>query len=667
MDCFNFVRKSFVVVASLGLAILTSQLSFAQSPAPDATDFTRDANVAVRKNPVLKWEDKQDEEFARRGFIATDQDLVLKDARGNVIWNNKEYDAFLKGEAPLTVNPSLWRHAVVNSIHGLFKVTDGVYQVRGQSISNMTIIEGKTGYIVFDPHISVENAKNNLALVFRHVGQKPVVAVAYSHSHIDHFGGVKGVTSEEDVKNGKTRIIAPTGFMKAAMSENVLAGNVMSRRSMYMYGNLLERGPKGQIDAGAGKTAEGGTPGLIPPTHLIDEQGARMEIDGVELVFQLAPGEAPANMHVYLPQKKTLYIADNCFHSLHNLYTIRGAQTRDARLWADSIEKGLQFEDAETLIAGHNWPCFGKDNVHEYLNNQVDMLRYVHDQTLRLMNKGYKPSEIAELIELPPNLADKWYARNYYGHVKHDVQGIYSLYLGWYDGNPAHLDPLPPRETGKRMVEYMGGADAVISKAQKAFDQGQYRWVAQVLDYVVWAEPANKKARELAAAALTQLGYQTENATWRNAYLTAAFELREGVQAEKGAGVEGRRALIMVIPYTDLFDALSVRLNGPKAFGKQSTINWEFTDSGEKYVMTLRNAVLSYKKGSSPKADLTLTLARLGLLKLLSGMVPLELLETTGEVKGTGDKEKVKELLGLFDQLSPTFPIVTHEPISLAK
>jgi alkyl sulfatase BDS1-like metallo-beta-lactamase superfamily hydrolase len=283
------------------------------------------------------------------------------------------------------------------------------------------------------------------------------------------------------------------------------------------------------------------------------------------------------------------------------------------------------------------------------------------------MNQGHKPGEIAELIELPPSLANKWHLRNYYGHVKHDVRGIYSLYLGWYDGNPAHLDPLPPRETGKRMVEYMGGADAVIDKAQKAFDQGQYRWVAQVLDYVVWAEPANKKARELAAAALTQLGYQTENATWRNAYLTAAFELREGVQSEKGATTEGRRALVMSIPYTDIFDALSVRLNGPKAFGKQSTINWEFTDSGEKYVTTLRNAVLSYKKGSNPKADLTLVLPRMGLLKLLSGMVPLELLESMGEVKATGDKENVKELLGLFDRLSPTFPIVTHEPISPGK
>ncbi|MBM4327476.1 MAG: MBL fold metallo-hydrolase [Deltaproteobacteria bacterium] len=663
MVIFGFIRKTFLVTACLGIVTSASGFTFAQSDGPEATGFTKDANTAVLKSPALKWEDKQDEEFARRGFIATDQELVLKDAAGNVIWSNKEYDGFLKGEAPLTVNPSLWRHAVLNSIHGLFKVTDGVYQVRGQSISNMTIIEGKTGYIVFDPHISVENAKNNLALVFRHVGRKPVVAVIYSHSHIDHFGGVKGVTSEEDVKSGKTRIIAPKGFMEAAMSENVLAGNVMSRRAMYMYGNLLERGPKGQIDAGAGKTAEAGTGSIIAPTQVIEEQAARMEVDGVELVFQLAPGEAPANMHVYLPQKKTLYIADNCFHTIHNIYTIRGARTRDARAWADSIEQGLRFEDAEVLIAGHNWPCFGKDNVREHMNNQIDALRYVHDQTLRLMNQGYKPGEIAELIELPPSLAVKWPLRNYYGHVKHDVKGIYSLYLGWYDGNPANLDPLPPRETGKLMVEYMGGADAVIGKAQKAFDQGQYRWVAQVLDYVVWAEPANKKARELAAAAFNQLGYQTENATWRNAYLTAAYELREGVQSEKGGSAEGRGAFIMAIPYTDLLDALSVRLNGPRAFGKQSVINWDFTDSGEKYVTTLRNAVLSYKKGSSPQADVTLSLSRLGLLKLLSGMVPLELLETTGEVRTQGAKEKLKELLGLFDRPSPTFPIATHEPI----
>ncbi len=650
-----------IIVAAF---VLGSGNCFDQAGADECTEFTKKANQAVYKDPHLKWADQQDFEFATRGFIATDRDLVIKDAQGNVIWSNAEYDSFLKGDAPPTVNPSLWRHAVINALHGLFKVTDGIYQVRGQSASNMTIIEGRTGYIVIDPHISIENAKNNIELVFRQLGKKPVVAVIYSHSHIDHFGGVKGVTSLEDVNSGKTKIIAPTGFVKASLSENLAVGPAMGRRSMYMYGNLLEKSPKGQVDAGLVKTTEGGTASFIVPTDLIDEHGKTINLDGVELVFQSAPGEAPVNMHVYVPQKKTLYIADNCAHSLHNIYTIRGARTREATKWADSVDRALQFQDAEIIAAGHNWPRFGKDQVKGYLETQRDALKYVHDQTLRLMNKGHTPGEIANMIELPPSLAEKWYLRPYYGHIKHDVRGIYSLYLGWYDANPSHLDPLPPRETGKLMVEYMGGADAVISKAKEAFNKGQYRWVAQVLDYVVWAEPENMKARELAAAALTQLGYQTENGTWRNAYLTAAQELRQGIKKGQIVGMGPGGGLLADTPAEDFFDFLGIALNGPKAFGKRIAVNWEFTYTKKSYIMTLQNAVLHHREGSDPKADVTMSLTRDACNKLFTRQATAADLVTEGKMSVTGNTDKLRELFGLLDRFDFSFPIATHEPIA---
>ncbi|MEW6352649.1 MAG: alkyl sulfatase dimerization domain-containing protein, partial [Thermodesulfobacteriota bacterium] len=463
-----------------------------------------------------------------------------------------------------------------------------------------------------------------------------------------------------------TRIIAPKGFEKAALSENLMVGPVMGRRSMYMYGNLLEKNPKGQVDAGLLKTAEAGTCSLIAPTDLIDEQGKTMDLDGVELVFQNAPGEAPVNMQVYIPQKKTLYIADNCAHSLHNIYTIRGARTREATQWADAVNRALQFQDTETIIAGHNWPRFGKDHVKAYLETQRDALKYIHDQTLRLMNHGYTPGEIADKIELPPGLADKWYLRPYYGHIKHDVQGIYSLYVGWYDANPAHLDPLPPRETGTRMVEYMGGADAVIIKAQQAYDKGEYRWVAQVLDYVVWAEPENMKARKLAAAAQTQLGYQTENATWRNAYLTAAQELNQGLKRGliAGTGSSAGRGLIADIPTEQFFDFLGVAVNGPKAFGKRIVINWEFTDTKKNYAMTLQNAVLNYRDGSDPKAEATMTLTRDAWNKIFTRTATPAQLVMEGEMSVSGDTGKLQELFGVLDRFEFSFPIATHEPIS---
>jgi alkyl sulfatase BDS1-like metallo-beta-lactamase superfamily hydrolase len=625
----------------------------------DATKFTEQANKALYDDPNFHWRDKQDFEFAERGFIAAESGLVIKNDRGDVVWSNIEYEEFQQGDAPPTVNPSLWRVALLNNKRGLFKVTDGIYQVRGQSLSNICFIEGKTGYIIIDPNITMENARHNLELVYKHVGKKPVVAVVYSHSHADHWGGVKGVTTEQDVASGRTKVIASKGFLEYAISENLIAGNAMSRRAEYMYGPLLSKGPKGQVDSALGKTTEVGSVTLIVPTDIIEEEGNTMTVDGVEMVFQFASGEAPTGMHVYLPQHKTLHVADNCYHSLQNVYTIRGAYTRDAIDWRNSIHRALKFKDAEFLMGGHNWPIFGKDQICEYLRKQRDALKYLHDQSVRLLNHGYTDVEIANMIELPPSLASEWYLRGYYGSIKHCVRGIYSRYMGWYDANPTHLDPMPPRDTGKMMVEYMGGADAVIERAQRAFDEGKYRWVAQVMDYVVWAEPDNERARKLTAAALEQLGYQTENATWRNAYLMAAVELRYGIQA---AGVSTASPdVVKATPIEDFFDYLGVQLNGPEAFGKHIIINWNFTDTGKKYVMALENSVLNYEDGETDDADLVLTLPRSALNKVALGEAELPQLLESGEVEVIGDLAKLGELFGLFDKFPQSFQIATHD------
>ncbi len=624
----------------------------------DATDFTKDANEEVKRDPNLDWETKQDMEFAERGFI-TDEESEVKDEKGNLVWSNAAYD-FEEGDAPPTVNPSLWRVAKLNNNHGLFKVTDGVYQVRGRSLSNITFIEGETGYIVIDPNISKEAAKNNLDLLYKHIGKKPVVAVIYSHSHVDHWGGVRGVVSEEDVNSGKTKIFASKGFLDYALSENLFAGNAMSRRAMYMYGSVPAKGPKGQVDCALGKATEGGEVTLIPPTDIIDEEGKKLSIDGVDVTFIFASGEAPTGMNVYFPKFSALHIADNCYHSLQNVYTIRGALTRDAIDWRNSILKVKRIKNIEYLIGGHNWPIFGQDNIENYLAKQSDALKYLHDQTLHLINKGYTDVEIANNIELPPSLAREWYLRGYYGSVKHCVRGIYSKYMGWYDANPCHLDPLPPRESGEKFLEFMGGADEVIKKAQQEYDAGDYRWVAQLLDYVVWAEPENKKAKNLAADALEQLGYQTENATWRNAYLSAAKELREGIK-KTGAPSTASFDAVRATPIEDFFGYLGILLSGKKAYEKDIIVNWDFTDLKKKYIMNLSNAVLNYEEGEAPNPDASLILSRDTFDKLITKQAELKSLLEAGKIKLEGDNKKLQELFSLFETPDPLFPIATHE------
>jgi alkyl sulfatase BDS1-like metallo-beta-lactamase superfamily hydrolase len=483
----------------------------------------------MAKDTIYPFGDVRDFRDAERGFIAALAPGIVRNAAGEVVWDNDSY-SFLAGDAPDTVHPGLWRQSVLNAKQGLFQVTDGIYQVRGLDLSNVSFVEGGTGVIVIDPLISVETAAAALALYRKHRGGRPVVGVIYTHSHVDHFGGVKGVISQEEVEAG-VPVIAPQGFLEPAIAENIYVGTAMGRRAGYMYGAALPRGPRGGVGAGLGQTTSTGTVSLIAPTVDITATGQELTVDGVHMVFQLAPGtEAPAEMHFLFPARKALCMAENATHTLHNILTIRGAVVRDAHSWARYLTEAIELfgAEAEVVFASHHWPTSGRERVVEFLGLQRDLYAYLHDQTLRLINQGYTGAEIAELFELPPALRRAWHTRGYYGSVSHNVKAIYQRYLGWYDGNPARLWQHPPQEAAKRYVAFMGGADAVVEKAHACYQDGDLRWAAQVLDHVLFADPGHQAARALLADVLEQLGFGSENGTWRGAYLSGALELRRG-------------------------------------------------------------------------------------------------------------------------------------------
>jgi alkyl sulfatase BDS1-like metallo-beta-lactamase superfamily hydrolase len=654
---------SFIFLVSLLLGNLNPSAE-AQSP-KGAEPATRAANAAVLQ--ALPFADRQDFEDAQRGFIGTLPDGVIKNANGEVVWNLKDY-AFLKNpEAPPSVNPSLWRQAQINLNNGLFKVTEGIYQIRGFDISNMTIIEGKTGLIIIDPLICMEVAAAGLDLYYQHRPKRPVVAVIYTHSHIDHWGGVKGVISEADVRTGRVQIIAPAGFMEYAVSENIITGNALARRSLYQFGQLVPKGERSQVDAGLGKTLSwGGRLTLIAPTDVIQKNFERRVVDGVEIIFQLASGaEAPAEFHMYYPQFKVLNMAENVNHNLHNLLPLRGAEVRDALAWSKYIGEALERfgDEAEIMIIQHHWPTWGKDRVRHMLTKQRDLYKYLHDQTVRLMNRGYTATEIAEVLELPPSLAQEWPDRGYYGSVSHNVKAIYQKYLGWYDANPAHLNPLPPVDGGKKYVEYMGGAEVVIRRARQDFKNGNYRWVAEVMNHLVFADPGNKEARELGADALEQMGYMAESGTWRNAYLFGALELRQGMVKNPSSVTLPPDTLQAVT--TDLFfDFLGVRLNGPEADGKRITVNWNFTDSKKQYVLNLENSALTYVPDKQSKeADVTLSLSRKTLDAVILKQLTIPEALQSGRITYSGNLRKLGELFSLLDNPEPNFEIMEPKKI----
>ncbi|MBC3477223.1 alkyl sulfatase dimerization domain-containing protein [Pseudomonas sp. Rh2] len=642
------------------LAIALPFTAHADSPGKDATDLTRQSNQQWLQR--LPFADRNDFADARRGLLeAVDQAVVTAD--GKTVWDLQRY-AFLNGEAPATVNPSLWRIAQLNTIAGLFKVTEGIYQVRGLDLANMTLIEGEHGLIVMDPLLSVETAKAGLAMYFRHRPQRPVVAVIYTHPHVDHFGGVRGVIDEADVKAGKVQVIAPQGFFEHAISENVLAGPAMKRRAQYMYGAPLPRGPRGQVDAGLGKgVPANATVSLIAPTRLIEKPIETLRIDGVDIEFQLTPGtEAPAEMNLWFPTFKALCMAENASHVQHNVLTLRGAQVRDAKVWAYYLDQSLlrYGNQAEVVFAQHHWPTWGGEAIREYLADQRDMYAFIDSQTLRLINRGLGPTEIAaELTSLPPRLASKWYSRDYYGSLSHNVRAVYQRYMGFYDGNPATLNPLPPRETGEHYVKALGGAERVLTLAKQAYDNGDYRWVAELTRHLIFAQPDHRAARELQADALEQLGYQSENATWRNAYLTGAQELRNGVAttASKGGSADD---LVRALTPSLFFDYLGVRVDAAKAAAQDLTINWRFTDMNESYALTLRNGVLTHRDHTQhAKADVQVSMSK-ATLDLIALKQTGFLKETkSGGIVISGEREKFMRFMAQLDEPDGRFNIVT--------
>jgi len=603
---------------------------------------------------ALPLDDTRDFEDADRGFLAALAPGVVHAADGRTVWDNDSY-AFLEGEAPETVHPSLWRQSQLVARQGLYEVVAGIYQVRGLDLSNITFVEGDTGLIVIDPLISTETAAAALTLYREHRGERDVVAVIYSHSHIDHFGGVFGVTSVEDVEAGKVQVIAPEGFVEHAVAENVYAGPAMGRRAGYMYGAVLARGPQGQVGAGLGQTTSSGEVGMIVPTLEVTTTGETHTVDGVEIEFQMAPGtEAPSEMHFYFPKYRALCMAENATHTLHNLLTLRGALVRDPHVWSTYLTEAIDtFGDrSDVAFASHHWPTWTSDRVVEYLSTQRDLYAYLHDQTLRLLNQGYQGAEIAELIELPPALENAWSTHGYYGSVSHNVKAIYQRYMGWFDGNPTRLWPHPPAEQATRYVDALGGIDRVVELAQAAFDSGDFRWAATLLDHAIFTDESHRPARELLADTLEQLGYGAENGTWRNFFLSGATELREGNFGTPTA--TSAPAIVAQLTPEQLFDAIAISVNGPKAWDLDISINLVLTDLDAAYRLTLRNGVLIHRKAEAdPNAAATITTTKPRLLGVMAGDTSSPGLDITG------DAGALTALLGMLDQGDPNFDIVT--------
>ncbi|GHU50539.1 alkyl sulfatase [Clostridia bacterium] len=624
-----------------------------------ATEITAERNRTFAVQNNLAWEDTQDFEDAKKGLIAEVPDGKIY-WEGNVVFDTADYD-FLNetGIAPDSINPSLWRLARLNTTHGLFKVTEGIYQVRGYDIAVITFIEGETGYIVIDTSTSVAAARAAYDLVKAKVGDKPVKAVIYTHSHTDHWAGVKGLISDEDVQSGKVRVIAPKGFMEFTVSEFVLGGPAMGRRAEYMFGDFLPVDEKGNVDVGLGKHGARVRATLIAPTDYVENTGEKLILDGVEFVFQLTPdAEAPAEMTVFLPKHRALCTAEICTHVLHNVYTIRGAQVRDAKGWAYYINEAIELfgDDTEVVFPTHHWPVWGHENVLAYLKKQRDAYKYIHDQTLRLASHGYTLNEIAEQIRFPKSLEEAWHIRGNYGSLSHNAKAVYQRYFGYYDGNPATLNQLPPEEAGKKYVEAIGGADKALAIAGKAFENGEYRWSAQLSSHIVFAEPENRDGRMLLADSLEQLGYAAEAAPWRNAYLAGAFELRGC--SSPGRQIRFNEDIIRALEPEHIFDMLSIRLNGPKADGKVIALNFVFTDLQRSFALKLENATLNYFKIKDENPDATLSLTKDDFVGLLAVPENERLSYFAKHVKLTGTPGKVAELFGLLDNFETDFNIV---------
>jgi alkyl sulfatase BDS1-like metallo-beta-lactamase superfamily hydrolase len=637
---------------------MTQQQLSGEAP-KDAAASVIQQHAATRA--ALPFSDTRDFDDASRGFLGTRENANITSEAGRTVWSLEPYGFLSDEEAPPTVDPSLWRQSRLNMNHGLFEVLPGVYQVRGLDIANMTLIEGERGVIVVDTLTSIEGARAAMELYFEHRGRRPVAAVIFTHTHTDHWGGARGVIDDAMLASGGVPIIAPDLFMEHAVSENIIAGPAMLRRAQYQFGPFLKKGPRGQVDCGLGKSMAAGSVALLRPTDLIKATGDRRTIDGVEFEFQMAPNsEAPAEMHFFIPRYKLVNLAENCTHNFHNLLPFRGADVRDALAWSKYLGEALLLwgGKAEAMCGQHHWPVWGKERVDGMIRQQRDLYKFAHDQTLRLLNHGLTATEIAETIRLPKSLNGAWHARGYYGHIRHNVKAIYQKYLGWYDANPANLDPLPPVEAGKKFVEYMGGADAILSRARADFDKGEFRFIAQVLSHLVFAEPDNAAARAMLADTFEQLGYLAESSTWRNAYLFGAQELRLGLPNAPPRPPMPRETLA-ALRTGQLWDVLGVRLNGPKAEGKTIVLNWAFTDTREKFALTLENCALTYAEGvQAPDADASFTLPRALLDEVIAKKATFPEAMAAGKISFTGNPMKLGELMALMDEFPRMFEIV---------
>ena len=656
-------------VSVVAVLLCSSFLSACDPQVPVSTDadaagFSAPSNATLAAQAAtadsLPADDVLDQQEAERGFIAREPSLQVKMADGRVIFDQDAY-GFIQGAAPGSVNPSLWRQAQLNNNHGLYKVAEGVYQLRGYDLATMSLIEGKSGWIVVDPLTSEETAARAMALARKHLGDKPVVAIIFTHSHVDHFGGARAIASPEDVASGKVRVYAPQGFIEEATSENVLAGPAMGRRAIYMYGRDLPYSERGKVDNGLGKEPAMGTIGILPPTDLISQTPQAINIDGVEFIFEYTPAsEAPAEMTFYLPAVKAFCGAEVMSRTQHNLYTLRGAKVRDAKRWAGYIEDSrLSHPEAEVMFFSHHWPVWGTERIGALMKEQRDTYLYIHDQTLRLANQGYGPREIAEQLSLPKSLQTHYWNRGYYGTLKHNVKAVYQMYFGWYDGNPANLDPLPRVEGAKHYVEFMGGSAAILSKAQTSLAKAEYRWVAEVLNHLVSAEPDNVQAKALLAQAYDQLGYRAESSAWRNVYLSAAYELRHGATTQ-GVDMAAASGLLEQTAGEQFMQMFAVALNGPKAEGVQLTLNIRFSDLDSNYVVTLENSVLHARQGPADShANASLTLTRPMLVKIISRQAGIKDLLGSPDIQVDGSLLDLVRFFSLLDKPDLVFPIVT--------
>lgn len=673
------MSRLFLLVLLMGIAlVMTGCDSGFDSSGANIFGHTAPTASTVRANQHVldqrPLDNRDDFVNARRGLIARDPDLVIDHLEGDEVWNMPDYSFIDEdGEnAPGSVNPSLWRQAALNNIHGLFKVTNSLYQIRGYDLANMSIIGGETGWILVDPLTARETASKAFLFAREHLGEKPVRAIVFTHSHIDHFGGVQGILqhlSEDEKAN--LRIIAPAGFEEEATSENIIAGPAMTRRAMFMYGKRLARDERGHVGTGLGKGPAFGTFGFAPATDLIGETGTELVVDGVPMVFQVVSGsEAPAEFTFYLPEHRAFCGAELVSRNLHNLYTLRGAKVRDARLWSGYIDEARTlFADAEVYFGSHHWPLWGQANVQDFLAVQRDTYKFIHDQTVRLMNQGATPREIANRLTLPPALSQTFHNQGYYGTVSHNAKAVYQYYLGWFSGNPAQLNPLPEPESARRYVDMMGGADKVLERAREDYQAAAemepaeahdtYRWLAELLNHVVFAEPGNDPAKALLANVYDQLGYQAESAPWRDFYLTGAYELRHGAP-EQGIQPAVMREVLLNTPVSRFFDSMAVRLKAEDAEGEHTTVRITFTDLGESYLLTLQNSVLHHRLASADTpADASLSVTRPLFVDLLIGRAGLKELLFSDEIQFGGSRLDLIGFFSLLDKPEGRFNLVS--------